>query len=248
MKRDRRAGFTLLELLIGICILVILGAIGFTLIRQALQRTKVVVAKAGITQYAMLLDVVKSDANYYPPAVNETLESLTYTAAPAGYARGWRGPYLKTTPIDPWGTPYFYNVIYEEGAIFGPTQCFRAVPPKYQDFPFTAVPGNATFVMDNFGVTGCSVILNGTEIITESEFKKDVLRIEKPVTLLANNVLSIWQRSDKSSFQILGVTAPLTFGKHTSYILGSYGSDKKGGGEGFAKDLIWTTGQFGTDF
>ena len=248
MKREKKAGFTLLELLIGICILVILGAIGFTLIRQASQRTKVVVAKASITQHVILLDVVKSDAYYYPPAINNTLESLTYTAAPTGYARGWRGPYLKTTPIDPWGTPYFYNVIYEEGIIFGPTQCFRAVPPKYQDFSFTASPGVAKLIMDNFDVTACSVFLNGVEIITESEFQKDVLRTEKTITLLANNVLSVRARSNKSAYMLLGITAPLIFGNRTGYIIGSYGFDKKAGGTGFAKDLIWVTGQAGTDF
>ncbi|MBU2495283.1 MAG: type II secretion system protein GspG, partial [Candidatus Omnitrophica bacterium] len=186
--------------------------------------------------------------NYYPPAVNETLESLTYTAAPTGYARGWRGPYLKTTPIDPWGTPYFYNVIYEEGAIFGPTQCFRATPPQYQDFSFTASPGPATLVMDNFGLTACSVFLNGTEIVTESEFKEGVLRLEKPVTLLANNVLSVRARSNKVAYVLLGITSPLIFGNRTGCIIGSYGSDKKGGGDGFARDLIWVTGQAGVGF
>jgi general secretion pathway protein G len=260
MKRDKRTGFapyrrflpstgfTLLELLIGISVLVILGAIGFALIKQVSQKTKVVVAKAAITQYVMLLDVVKSDANYYPPAVNGTLESLTYTAAPTGYGRGWRGPYLKTTPIDPWGTPYFYNLLYEEGTIFGPTQCFRSTPPKYQDFSFTASPGSATLVMDNFGVTACSVFLNGTEIIPESAFKKNVLRVEMPITLLTNNVLSVRARSNKSAYILLGITAPLTFGNRTSYIIGSYGSDGKAGGDGFAQDLIWVTGQSGTDF
>lgn len=114
MKRDKRAGFapleilrpvrnksltgfTLPELLIGISILVMLCAVGFTLIRQASQRTKVVVAKVGITQHAVLLEAVKSDVNYYPPDINNTLESLAYTAAPTGYERGWRGPYLAET-------------------------------------------------------------------------------------------------------------------------------------------------------
>ena len=248
MKRDRRAGFTLVELLVGICVMIIIGAIGFTLIRQALQKTKVVVAKANISQYITLLDVVKSDAHYYPPSVNETLESLTQTASPAGYERGWRGPYLKDIPVDPWGTPYFYNVLYEEGIIFGPTECFRSTPPKYQDFSFTASPGKAKLIMDNFELTGCSVFLNGVEIITESEFQKDILHTEKEVTLLSNNVLSVRARSNKKAYILLGITAPLLFGNRTGYIVGSYGLDKKGGGEGFARDLIWRSGQSDTEF
>jgi general secretion pathway protein G len=249
MKRDRRAGFTLLELLIGICILVILGAIGFTLIRQASQRTKVVVAKASITQYVMLLDVAKSDANYYPPAVNDTLESLAYTAAPTGYGRGWRGPYLKTTPIDPWGAPYFYRLICPTGVLFGPTQCFRATPPKYQDFSFTASPGNATLKMENFDLTACSVVLNGIEIISEDEFKKMDPLVEQPITLLSGtNILSVRARSNKSAYILLTITSPNPFSNHTTYEVGSYGSDKKSGGTGFAKDLTWVSGQSGTGF
>ena len=149
MKIDRRAGFTLPELLIGISILVVLGAIGFTLIRQVSQRTRVVVAKAGITQYVMLLEAVKSDANYYPPAVNNTLESLAYTAAPTGYERGWRGPYLKTTPIDPWKKEYFYRLVY--GVVFGPKEFKREWrgPPYDETFTFPAIPGSGTLIIDN---------------------------------------------------------------------------------------------------
>ena len=244
MKRDRRAGFTLLELLIGISILVILGAIGFTLIRQVSQRTRVVVAKTSITQYVMLLESVKSDANYYPPAVNNTPESLAYTAAPTGFGRGWRGPYLKATPIDPWKKEYFYCLVY--GVIFGPTMCFRSTPPQYQDFLFDALPGDATLVMDNFGLTACSVFLNGTEVITENEFQADVLHTEKQVTLLSKNTLSVRSESNKASYIFLNVTSP--FSSRADYIIGSYGSDNKAGGDGFTRDLTWVTGQSGADF
>jgi len=244
MKRDGRAGFTLLELLIGICILIIIGAVGFTLIRQASQRTRGVVAKTSISQYAMLLESVKSEVKYYPPADNNTLESLAYVASPPGYERWWRGPYLKTTPVDPWKKEYFYHLIY--GVIFGPTQCFRATPPKYQDFIFDALPGEATLIMDNFGLTACSVYLNGTEIITESEFKKDVLHAEKPIVLLPKNTLSVRARSNKSAYILLSITSP--FSNRAGYIIGSYGFDNKAGGDGFARDLTWVTGQSGADF
>ena len=248
VKDKSPTGFTLLELLIGIGILVALGAIGFTLIRQASQRTKVVVAKAGISQHVMLLDVAKSDANYYPPAINGTLESLTYAAAPTGYGRGWRGPYLKTTPVDPWGTPYFYRLNCPVGVLFGPTMCFRSTPPSYQHFSFTASPGPATIILDNHGLTACSVLLNGIEVITESEFKKGEPYLEKPITLLSNNIISVRARSNKSAYINLTITSPNPFSNSTTYEMGSFGSDKKAGGAGFAKDLTWVTGQAGVGF
>ncbi|MCX5642677.1 MAG: type II secretion system protein GspG [Candidatus Omnitrophica bacterium] len=253
MKKEKRWGFTLLELLVGIAVLVILGAIGFILIKQVSQRTKVVVAKTSITQHVMLLDAVKSDINYYPPDINKTLESLTYpdtdTAVPAGYTRGWRGPYLKVTPIDPWGAPYFYRLICEMGTLFGPATLFRTTPPSYQNFPFIASAGTATIILENNGLTACSVLLNGVEVITESEFKMHDPYLEKTITLLSGtNILSVRARSNKSASIRLRINSPNPFSNRTTYEVGSYGSDKKAGGVGFAKDLTWITGQSGADF
>ena len=244
MKRRNRSAFTLLELLVGICVLVVLGAIGFILIRQAAQRTRVVVAKANLSQYAMLLESVKSEVRYYPPATNNTLESLASTASPPGYERWWRGPYLKETPVDPWKKEYFYHLVY--GIIFGPIQCFRSNPPEYQDFTFDALPGDAAIVLDNFGLTACSVFLNGTEVITEDEFKMFEPYLEKPITLLRSNKLSVRARSNKASYIFLSITSP--FSNRAGYIIGSYGSDNEAGGDGFLKDLTWESGQTEANF
>jgi len=85
----------------GLGILAMLFLFAFGLMRQVSRRTKVVVAKSSISQYAVLLETVKADANYYPPATNNTLESLTYKTTPTGYGNGWRGPYINKTPVDP---------------------------------------------------------------------------------------------------------------------------------------------------
>lgn len=247
VKDKSLTGFTLLELLIGICILIIIGAVGFTLIWQASQRTKVVVAKVSLTQFSMLLESVKSDANYYPPAVNDTLESLAYTAAPAGYERGWRGPYLKATPIDPWKKKYFYRLVY--GVIFGPMLCPRvAGPPSDETYYFDAVPGEATLIMYNDCKIDHSgeVWLNGTSIITPDEFKNDVPVVEKQVILLAKNSLRMRLTSGPGTYIIMSIKS--SFSNRTGYVIGSYGYDNKAGGTGFAKDLTWETGQSGADF
>ena len=254
MKNKR--GFTLPELIFGLVILFILALLAFALIGRVSQQTKVTVAKTRVAQYAALLETVKNDLNYYPPVVSDppgndtgTLESLTYSTGPAGYEKGWRGPYLKTTPIDPWGTPYFYRLICEMGSIFGPTMCFRSTPPSYQNFPFTALSGSGTLVMDNFDLTACSVILNGIEIIPEKDFKKDVLHVEKPITLLpGNNVLSVRARSNKSAYILLSITTPNPFSNRTGYVVGSYGKNRVAGGKGVDQDITWQTGQASAEF
>ena len=250
MKRDRRAGFTLVELIVGICILIIIGAAGFTLIRQAAQRTKVVVAKANLSQYATLLESVKSEVNYYPPAVNETLESLTFTASPPGYERWWRGPYLKETPVDPWKKEYFYHLIY--GIVFGPKQFKREShgSPYDETFTFPAVPGSGTLIIDNSShpVASTRVWLNGVEIVHPSDINPHIYTITKQLTLASDNTLRVWIPSNvhQQNYYYLTITSP--FSNRTSYTIGSYGSDNKIGGDGFARDLIWIAGQSGTDF
>ena len=259
-RRDKRKnGLTLVELIVVIAILVSLASFIFGMNRQVSQRSKTWVAKCAITQTAMMLEMIKDSNNFYPPSITEilagkafsTLKALTFSMAPEGHEHNWRGPYFDTSfIIDPWGTPYFYHVIYEEGIIFGPTQCFRSTPPKYQDFSFIASPGGAAkIILDNFDLTACSVILNGVEIVTEDEFKMATPRMEKAITLLpGNNVLSVRARSNKSAYVLIGITSPLLFGNHTGYILGSYGADAKIGGDGFNQDIIWTSGQSSPGF
>jgi general secretion pathway protein G len=41
------------------------------------------------------------------PTSNEGLRVLT--ECPNGQPAGWRGPYIKRVPVDPWGNPYIYR-------------------------------------------------------------------------------------------------------------------------------------------
>ncbi len=139
-RTRRESSFTIIELVVGLLVLFLLSAIGFSLIRAASQKTKIAVAKAYISQYASLVDGIRNDLGYYPPSVNETLESLTYRDSPFPGRRGWQGPYLKTIPIDPWKTPYFYCVT--NGVVFGPQQCRREPggQPYEETFTFRTPP------------------------------------------------------------------------------------------------------------
>ena len=104
-------------------------------------------------------------------------------------------------------------------------------------------------IMDNFELTACSVILNGIEIIPEKDFKKCVLHVEKPITLLSgNNVLSVRARSNKSAYILLNVTTPDPFSNRTGCVVGSYGKNRAPGGKGADQDIIWQTGQSSSQF
>jgi general secretion pathway protein G len=61
-------------------------------------------ARADAEQLRLQLDAFKQDVGRYPTAA-EGLAALQ--VEPSGIA-GWRGPYLKRPPIDPWATPYAY--------------------------------------------------------------------------------------------------------------------------------------------
>lgn len=248
MKKRTTGGFTFLELLLGIFILMVICSLGFASIKTISQKTKVVVAKAYLTQCAMLLETVKDGACYYPPDSNYTLESLTSVSTPEGYGNGWRGPYLKEIPIDPWKKPYFYRLSC--GIFWGPERLHREhAKPFYVTFYITAKPGRGSVVMvneSNITHAGSTVWLNGIEIIHSSEFKRGLPKVEKDITLLAQNTLTVLLESNPSAYIDLSLGS--AFDPKTTYILSSYGSDNQPGGTGFAKDLTWITKQSGTEF
>ena len=100
----RRQGFTLLELLLVMAILVVLaGASGFAI----LQMRTGAMSKAAYVETVNLSDMCKA----YKLSVGRfpnTLEDL-YTL-PSGMNNAlWGGPYLdKPVPLDPWGRAYDY--------------------------------------------------------------------------------------------------------------------------------------------
>ena len=244
----KKKGFTLIELLVGLIIIFILTTISFRLVRQVRQKVKISVAKSQIAHLSIAVEMVKSDAEYYPPQRDDlSLRDLLEKTAPSSLLRdGWYGPYLSSLPLDPWGKDYFYVV--QKGLSFGPSELSRSEcgPPHGKTFNFSAVPGTATLVIENvceiFSVSAGKIWLNGVEIVSPNEFQKDILRIEKDVTLLSENSLKVKLESKPGSYIVLSIFS--FFSKQTSYILGSYGADKEGGGTGFNADIVWDEGGF----
>lgn len=107
-KRTRvrgRGGFTLLELMLVMAILVLLSSLAIVGVMRISQGAK---KDAAATQIASLKNVCKMfklRVGRYPATLNELV------ALPSGMnQQQWQGPYLDegNLPSDPWGHPYTY--------------------------------------------------------------------------------------------------------------------------------------------
>jgi general secretion pathway protein G len=107
--RDRKgeAGFTLVELLVVMVILVLLASLVAPRVMGYLGGSRSKAAKVQIENLATTLELFKLDTGRYPTA-SEGLAALVQ--APPG-VRNWNGPYLKKSqvPLDPWSQAYHYR-------------------------------------------------------------------------------------------------------------------------------------------
>ena len=102
--RHHRAAFTLVEMLLVLVIIATLAAIVIPKMAGRSQQAKLTSAQAQISNFETSLDAFEIDNGYYPKsgALNDLVD------APAN-ATGWKGPYLKSIPQDPWGNAYVYE-------------------------------------------------------------------------------------------------------------------------------------------
>ena len=99
-------GFTLVELLVVLVILVLLASIVGPRVIGYLQSSKAKAAHVQIESLITSLELFHIDVGRYPSSA----EGLDALVKPAGKATGWNGPYLSkgSVPLDPWGQPYKY--------------------------------------------------------------------------------------------------------------------------------------------
>lgn len=141
MSKDAR-GFTLIELLVVIAIIGILAAIVLASLASARERAKIARAKGEIHSLDTAIEMLANDSFQWPGhksvervetgGSNEVWDLTTNTAglmATDGAYPNWRGPYIKTIPLDPWGHPYFLDTDYAVDASGNPCQttCTNAV-------------------------------------------------------------------------------------------------------------------------
>jgi general secretion pathway protein G len=108
----KRAGFTLLELLVVVLILGLLAGLVAPRYFGQVGKSEVNVAKAQLDALEKALDQYRLDTGHYP-STELGLQALI--ARPASEPK-WNGPYLrKALPLDPWGKPYLYRIPGEKG-------------------------------------------------------------------------------------------------------------------------------------
>ena len=110
-RRRSRRGFTLMEVLLVLAILVILGSfvtVGYVqLQRQAninAARGQIGMLESAVDHYTLAIGT--------PPSTQQGLEALRTQPSDLRNPRKWAGPYItEQLPLDPWGQPYQYEQI-----------------------------------------------------------------------------------------------------------------------------------------
>lgn len=104
----RRAGFTLLEVLLVVGILVALAAIALPNLIGVQEGAKIDEAKLQVKSLETAFNLYNTHTGNFP-ASEQGISALVSPPNPA--PENWRGPYLKgaTELKDPWGSPYNYQ-------------------------------------------------------------------------------------------------------------------------------------------
>jgi general secretion pathway protein G len=106
MKNKTGKGFTLIELMLVVIIIGVLAAMVMPRLVGRSEQARVSTAKADINaNISLALDLFETDIGRYPT----TEEGLAALRANPGSLSGWKGPYLKKDPKDPWAKPYIYK-------------------------------------------------------------------------------------------------------------------------------------------
>ncbi|MEX2120973.1 MAG: type II secretion system major pseudopilin GspG [Pirellulales bacterium] len=108
-RRRRRQGFTLIEVLLVLVILVILGSFAVFQVGAAQRKALNNAAKSQIGTFQTPLDMYQLDVGQYP-STSAGLDALLYPPSELQNPNKW-GPeaYINKIPQDPWQRPYQYS-------------------------------------------------------------------------------------------------------------------------------------------
>ena len=106
LRRARRAGFTLIELMV---VLVIIGVLAALIVPNVLDRAddaRTTAARTDVNNLMQALKLYKLDNQRYPSG-EQGLQALVAKPTSGPIPPNWK-PYLDKLPNDPWGRPYQY--------------------------------------------------------------------------------------------------------------------------------------------
>jgi len=109
IRKGQRAGFTLVEMLIVLGILVLLFAMVVPRFIGSQKKAKVDLAKIQIGNFRAALERYYIDCDQFPSS-EQGLQALVSQPADLPDNVTWRGPYVSgDIAADPWGNPYQYE-------------------------------------------------------------------------------------------------------------------------------------------
>jgi general secretion pathway protein G len=101
--RRRRGGFTLIEVLLVLVILVVLSSIAVMAYGPAQKRANINTAKTQMNLLKGSLERYKMENYEYPQSLEFLWNDVT------GMGKDWGGPYSEPVGADPWGNAYVYE-------------------------------------------------------------------------------------------------------------------------------------------
>lgn len=103
----RRAGYSLMEILVAVAIIAVLATLVAPRLFSQLDNSRTTAAATQIRMLETSLDTMRLDIGRYPTDA----EGLNLLVEPSeSLERVWNGPYLDSgLPADPWGNPYRYR-------------------------------------------------------------------------------------------------------------------------------------------
>ncbi len=116
MLAARRAGFTLVEMLVVLAIIGLIVGLAAPRVFNQLAQAKTRAAKVQVESLKSALDLFFLDSGRYPT----TSEGLTALVVRPSNGSSWNGPYVKSTnvPRDPWNHDYLYQYPGKEGRAY----------------------------------------------------------------------------------------------------------------------------------
>ena len=112
-RRSPTSGFTLIELMVVLLVLVFLASIAAPRVTHYLQRAKVEAAKVQVEALSAAVDSFHLDMGRFP-SNDEGLKALVDRPSDG---EKWDGPYVRKRDslTDPWGNPYRYRFPGQHG-------------------------------------------------------------------------------------------------------------------------------------
>ncbi len=108
-RRNDQNGFTLIEVILVVIIIVSLSAMVFPRIVGRSEKARVSIAKSDIeSNIATALKLYELDNGNFP-TTKQGLKALKEKPSTSPVPTNWNGPYIEKAPVDPWGNPYEYR-------------------------------------------------------------------------------------------------------------------------------------------